>query len=456
MWMRFALLVVFMVHVQGQDRASFRRSGDRYGRCQYTFSVDSPVESSCPGTMETENLSARITLLEAVVSRVLGAETLTETLRTPGEMDEMRQLLQEKEQLDVQVKELQRQVEELTMETEKLREKPCPSLTNSEDRFDVNRGSAIQNDLHFQTNFEFVAVSSVGPGVRGAFLEMKAEVSEVPVPPKVQEDLQNSAGCGELVAVGEPETHQKANSITGKYGMWFQDPKSPGAPYGPDTVWRVETVSNEVRELYAYENLEQLARGYPMKVLLLPESMESTGATVYRGSLYYQRKQSPTLLRYDLTREDVVAQRDLPYPGFHGQYPYSWGGYTDIDLAADEKGLWAIYSTEKARGAIVISQLNPENLKVTRSWETNIQKKKVANAFMVCGRLYTVASYRANSTTLNFSFDTASGQSKALNVPFRNRYGYNSMIDYNAAKRKLYSWDNFHMVTYDVKLTRAS
>ncbi|MCJ8731215.1 hypothetical protein PDJAM_G00196860 [Pangasius djambal] len=437
MWTSFAVFVFWLVvDVQGQDRASFRRSNDRYSRCQYTFTVDSPVESSCPSTMEAENLSARITLLEAVVSRVLGAEAVTEAVRTPAVTEEMRQLLQEKEQLDGQVKVLQRRVEELTMETEKLREKPCPLVPDSEDSFAVNRGS--------------------GPAVSGAFQEMKAEVSEVPAPPKVQENVQDYAGCGELVSVGEPETHQKATSITGKYGMWFQDPESPGAPYGPDTVWRIDTVSNDVRELYAYENLEQLARGYPMKVLLLPESMESTGGTVYQGSLYYQRKQSPMLLRYDLTAENIVARSELPHPGFHGQYPYSWGGYTDIDLAVDEKGLWAIYSTEKARGAIVISQLDPKNLKVTRSWETNIQKNKVANAFMVCGRLYTVASYRANTTTINLSFDTASGQSKMVDVPFRNRYGYNSMIDYNAARRKLYSWDNFHMVTYDVKLARAS
>ncbi|XP_027032806.1 myocilin-like isoform X2 [Tachysurus fulvidraco] len=422
--------------LQGQERASFHRTDDRHGRCQYTFTVDSPVEPSCPSTMEAENLSARVMLLEAVVSRVLGAEAAPETARTPAEMEEIRQLLLDKGQLDRQVKELQRQVEELTIETEKLREKPCSLPPDSEDSFSTNRGS--------------------GPAVSGKFQEMKAEVSEVSVPPKVQENLKDNAGCGELVSVGEPETHQKANSITGKYGMWFQDPESPGAPYGPDTVWRIDTVSSEVRELYAYENLEQLARGYPTKVLLLPESMESTGATVYHGSLYYQHKQSPTLLRYDLAAENIVARRELPHPGFHGQYPYSWGGYTDIDLAVDEKGLWAIYSTEKARGAIIISQLDPENLRVIRSWETNIQKNKVANAFMVCGRLYTVASYRANNTTINLTFDTASGQSKAVDMPFRNRYGYNSMIDYNAARRKLYSWDNFHMVTYDVKLAKTS
>lgn len=130
-------------------------------------------------------------------------------------------------------------------------------------------------------------------------------------------------GCGELISVGEPITHQKANSITGRYGMWFQDPESPGAPYGPETVWRIDAVGKDVLELFAYENVEQLSRGYPLKVLLLPEPMESKGATVYRGSLYYQRQRSPLLLRYDLAEENIVAQAPLLQAGFHGQFPYS-------------------------------------------------------------------------------------------------------------------------------------
>ncbi|XP_047670785.1 myocilin-like [Tachysurus fulvidraco] len=108
--------------------------------------------------------------------------------------------------------------------------------------------------------------------------------------------------------------------------MWFQDPESPGAPYGPDTVWCIDTVSSEVRELYAYENLEQLARGYPTKVLLLPESMGSPGATVYHRSLYYRRRQSCVMILPPRT-----SWPGFPgHPGFHSQYPYSWGGYTDI------------------------------------------------------------------------------------------------------------------------------
>ena len=250
--------------------------------------------------------------------------------------------------------------------------------------------------------------------------------------------------------------HKKADSITGKYGVWLQDPEPRGSYYTNKTVWRLDAVGRDVRQLFAYEDMDQFYRGFLMKALVLPEPVESTGAALYRGSFYYQRRQSRTLVRYDLASESLAARRDLPHAGFHGQHPYSWGGYTDIDLAVDERGLWAIYSTSEAKGAIVISQLDPLSLEVTGSWETEVRKSAVANAFMACGRLYTVAGYAAPNTTVNYVFDTAAGEGHALSLPFQNKYGYNSMVDYNHAQRKLYAWDNFHMVTYDVRLGGAS
>ena len=206
-------------------------------------------------------------------------------------------------------------------------------------------------------------------GLVGGFLSkllmlLPSNISILVLPPN---SIVSSSGCGELVAIGEPMTHRKADTIAGKYGVWMQDPEA-AAPYGPSMAWRIDTVGSEVRQLFGYEDMEQLARGYPTKVLLLPEAVESTGATMYRGSLYYQRRRSRTLLRYDLSTESIAARRDLPHAGFHGQFPYSWGGYTDIDLAVDEQGLWAIYSTNKAKGAIVIAQLDPHSLEVLKTW----------------------------------------------------------------------------------------
>ncbi|CAB1326462.1 unnamed protein product [Coregonus sp. 'balchen'] len=424
MWLQVALcLSCLVLGSKSQDRASLRRSNDHTGRCQYSFTVDNPAEASCSGASggpEMEGVKSRLTLLEALVSRLLGGEgaggegpgaggdkTIQEAYSQA--MGDKSQLQEDKEQLNRQVQGLQRMVDELSVEAETLRQRPCHQ-----------------------------------PQAAGAGLPLH-ELNQRP-----------ASGCGELVSVGEPVLHRKADSITGKYGVWLQDPEPMAPPYGNKTVWRIDTVGKDVRQLFAYEDMEQFAKGFPMKVIVLPEPVESTGATLYRGSLYYQRRRSRTLLRYDLAYESLAARLDLPHAGFHGQHPYSWGGYTDIDLAVDEQGLWAVYSTSKAKGAIVVSQLDPESLEVKRSWETNIRKNTVANSFMICGRLYTVASYTAPDTTVNHVFDTATGQSRAMAVPFKNRYRYNSMVDYNHAQRKLYAWDNFHMITYDVRLGRLS
>ncbi|NXA10554.1 MYOC protein, partial [Sapayoa aenigma] len=292
------------------------------------------------------------------------------------------------------------------------------------------------------------------------YQELQSERTEVPVSRLLDEAAlgspgsADSAGCGELVWVGEPVVLGRADSIAGKYGVWMKDP-APVPPFTRDTTWRVDAVGTEVRQLFQYEEAEQLGRGYPAKVHILPRPLESTGAVIYRGGLFFQPRHSRSVARYDLRGETITAEREIPGAGYHGQYPYSWGGYTDIDLAVDETGLWVIYSTESARGAIVLSKLDPETLEIRRTWETNIRKRGVANSFIICGTLYTVSSYSAPNATINFAYDTATGSSRALSIPFENRFRYLSMLDYNPSERRLFAWDSFNMVSYPVRLSRA-
>ncbi|KAJ4943804.1 hypothetical protein JOQ06_006298 [Pogonophryne albipinna] len=433
-----------------QDRAALWRRDDRNGRCQYTFSVPSPTEASCPqtGGPEVEGLKARLSLLEVLVSRLTGGDTggpqgatardQTELHQSLNRVTGERNLLQgEKERLEQELEGLQRRMEE--MRRERLRNKPCPLQTPAVPPSPPLQDSGLTRpagDSAWQT------------GPQG-FQELKAEVTEVPAPDGSEENT----GCGDVVSVGEPVTHRKADTIAGKYGVWMQDPEAV-SPYGPNMIWRIDTIGSDVRQLYGYEDMEQLTKGFPSKVLLLPELVESTGSTLYRGSLYYQRRRSRSLIRFDLASESIAARRELPHAGFHGQFPYSWGGYTDIDLSVDEQGLWAVYSSSKAKGAIVISQLDPNSLEVKRSWETNIRKNSVANSFIICGKLYTVASYTSPDTIINYMYDTRTSQGKSVAIPFKNKYRYNSMIDYNLAQRKLFAWDNFHMVSYDLRLGR--
>lgn len=463
MWLLAILSISsLLVSTQAQGTASFYRGNNQNKRCQYTFTVDSPTEASCPSTgsnPEMDSLKSRLGLLEALVARLTGVGSVGNEGQRRLQEDYnqaigMRdRLQQEKDRLSQQVNQLQQLVEELQQEAERLRRR-CPQQSSQTAPVHDGRTQPGTGVTHPHSGSR----TGMTQGDRSSltdpswtygspeYQELKAETAEFPAP-----EAEESKGCGELLWVGDPITHRKADSIAGKYGTWMQDPEAV-APYGSNMVWRIDTVGSEVRQLYGYDDMEQLSRGFPSSVLLLPEAVESTGATMYRGSLYYQRRRSRTLIRYELKSESIAARRDLQHAGFHGQFPYSWGGYTDIDFAVDEQGLWVIYSTNKAKGAIVVSQLDPHNLEVKKSWETNIRKSTVANAFMICGKLYTVASYASPTTTINYSFDTATSQSKAVAVPFKNQHRYNSMIDYNPVQKKLFSWDNFHMVSYDVRL----
>ncbi|XP_051511208.1 myocilin-like [Myxocyprinus asiaticus] len=472
MWFLTIMCVsCLLMGTQAQSSASFRRANDRNGRCQYSFTVDSPTEASCPSlgsSSEMEALKTRLGLLEALVARLVGGEAVPELSQGSGSqsglqeaynqmMGENTQLQREKQRLDRKVQDLQQRMEELRQEAVRLRSRPCmqqppPGVPQNDNSFRPGSGPVLSHLVSRPGNTQGDTSSLTDPAWHyesPGYQELTAVVTEVSAP-----NLDGPAditGCGDLVWVGEPEMHRKADSIAGKYGVWMQDPEAK-EPYGLEMVWRIDAVGSEVRQLFGYENMDQLTRGFPTKVLLLPEAVESTGATMYQGSLYYQRRLSRTLLRYDLLSESIAARRDLPHAGFHGQFPYSWGGYTDIDLAVDENGLWAIYSTNKAKGAIVISQLDPHSLEVRGTWETKIRKTTVANAFMICGKLYTVASYTSPNTTINYMYDTVTSQGKAISVAFKNRYRYNSMVDYNPVQRKLFAWDNYYIVSYNVRL----
>lgn len=144
MWFQVSLLCLSFLtlasHSQAEDRVSLHRSNDNTGRCHYTFTVASPEESSCPGGSgkpETDGVLSRLTLLEALVSRLIAgvdADTRTQVVANSEEglqeaysqvTGERNQLQQDKERLSRQVQELQRRVAELNQEAESLRQKPC-------------------------------------------------------------------------------------------------------------------------------------------------------------------------------------------------------------------------------------------------------------------------------------------------------------------------------------------
>ncbi|KAB0377578.1 hypothetical protein FD755_012022 [Muntiacus reevesi] len=484
------LLLACLVGGVGARTAQFQKANDQSGRCQYTFRVASPTESSCPVQDQAmsaiqelqrdssdqratlEATKARLSSLEAVLHRLTSGQPTGPLETQQGLQRELEALRREREQLETQTRELESAFSNLIRDKSALEEEKRRLQAENEDlaRRLESSSQEVASLRRGQCPQAHSSSQDVPSGSREVakwnlenvdFQELKSELTEVPASQILKESLsghprneEEGTGCGELVWVGEPVTLRRAETITGKYGVWMRDPQAAD-PYTAETTWRIDTVGTDIRQVFEYDLRRQFAQGYPSKVHVLPRPVESTGAVVYRGSLYFQAAESRTLLRYDLRAETLRAEKEIPGAGYHGQFPYSWGGYTDIDLAVDETGLWVIYSTEAAKGAIVLSKLNPETLELEQTWETNIRKQSVANAFVICGTLYTVSSYSSPDATVNFAYDTGTGSSKALTVPFKNRYKYSSMIDYNPLERKLFAWDNFNMVTYDIKLSRV-
>lgn len=506
-------ILVPLVFCLAQGSSQLRRANDRQGQCTYTFTVPSPSEGSCtePGeamtsirelqrenaarTQETAGLQTRLSLLEKMVNKFLGGKDLQQATSSPqswsDNQNELETLRMQKDEwegqrvsLEMAYSDLLKEKTSLEEEKQKLTERlervqgQCPPVTevsrNRDQQVSPRQGPSPA-EIHGTGGRTSPVAERIRDGIRdgtadlsrwGAdgmgYLELKSELTALPASRMIAENqsnvesLQNTkmgGSCGEITWVGEPRTYRKADNIAGKYGVWMRDPE-PVSPFNQDTIWRINTVGADIRQVFEYENLDQLVKGYPTKVYVVPRSMESNGAVIYKGSLYYVRRKSRIIVKYDFKTETIAIQKELPDAGYHGQHPYSWGGYTDIDLAVDELGLWAIYSTDKTKGSIVISQLNPKTLEVKQSWETTIRKNSVANAFMACGTLYTVASYSSTSTTINFAYDTHTGVQKQINVPFKNQYGYGSMVDYNPKEKKIYGWDNYNMVSYDVRLSK--
>uniref|UniRef100_H2Z0I5 Myocilin n=1 Tax=Ciona savignyi TaxID=51511 RepID=H2Z0I5_CIOSA len=244
---------------------------------------------------------------------------------------------------------------------------------------------------------------------------------------------------GKLVSISEPITFRESASYLGEIGAWMQDPV-----VGGEQIYVIKIIGeNQVRKLFEYANMADFRNHRNEVVRIVPDAMESNGAVVYNGSLYYQRRNSRKIVRYHISTQQVLRQRPIKQAAFHGAQAYQWGGYSDIDLTVDETGLWVIYRKTRNESEIKSSTRLPKNC--------SVQKRGVANAFIICQVLYTVNSF-SDANAINFSYNLNTRTRQKLKIPFINLYRQNVMIDYNPLNRHIYSWDNGYQVAYKSKV----
>ena len=231
------------------------------------------------------------------------------------------------------------------------------------------------------------------------------------------------------------------------HGAWVADPLET---LGAGIVWELNGYSNKT-QVVEYPSQAAMVSGSSTKTITLSTGWEGTGAAVYDGHLYYPAYNSNTLVEVDLSTNTVVSTLSLSGAGYHNTYSYGWGGYSDIDFAVDEYGLWVIYATSANSSKVVVSRLETQPLNLTGTWNTNSASKSgMGNAFMICGVLYTTASYSGSSTTINYWFDTSDSSDGSLSIPFSQPGGYLTQISYNPTDGLLYVWNSSRHETYVV------
>ncbi|KGL88612.1 Noelin-2, partial [Charadrius vociferus] len=219
----------------------------------------------------------------------------------------------------------------------------------------------------------------------------------------------------------------------------------PGIPnLSPPQVWYMDGYYKG-RRVLEFRTLNDFVTGQNFVQHLLPHPWAGTGHVVFNGSLYYNKYQSNIAVKYHFRSRSVLVQRSLAGAGYNNTFPYSWGGFSDIDFMVDENGLWAVYTTNQNAGNIVVSRVDPQTLEVLRSWDTGYPKRSAGESFMICGTLYVTNSHLAGAK-IYFAYYTNTSSYEYTDIPFHNQYSHISMLDYNPRERVLYTWNNGHQV----------
>ncbi|XP_014668757.1 PREDICTED: noelin-like [Priapulus caudatus] len=257
--------------------------------------------------------------------------------------------------------------------------------------------------------------------------------------------------CGKeaLVSVSEPWTNRWMGT-EGRftYGAWFKDPLPTQG--NEDKFYYASFASGVLYEFANYSDFVSHSNPVAHSIPNIYSINNASGLCVYNGSFYFVTKHDMTLFRYNLHKQRTVVQRPLGYR--LSKYPYSNFQHTNVDLEADEKGLWAIYGID---GRIIISKVDPVLLSFTRTWNTvesatanTPRKRSVGNAFFICGIMYAIRSHETPDGSIFYAYDTNTSREVFASIPIHVKYGLLGQLSYNARERVLYGYDNGHMITY--------
>ncbi|KAH9513323.1 hypothetical protein Btru_034630 [Bulinus truncatus] len=239
--------------------------------------------------------------------------------------------------------------------------------------------------------------------------------------------------------IGTPLYLRESSST---FGSWMVDIKPTS--FTANKVWLTNDL--EGTSIQEFANMNTFKKHWVSRVITVEGSpYYGTGHIVYNGTMYYQWSGEPKIVGLDLSLGQVTKVREIPdlvYKTTQGIKRHLYSSESSfVDFNADENGLWMIYSTESSSN-IKVALLNETSLDIIKSVDVDVALGSKGNAFIVCGKLYTIRHHNRLRSSIDEERDLWKNTTLTLKqLIFKNPYGNTVMLSYNLNNKHLLSWD---------------
>eukprot|EP00079_Xenopus_tropicalis_P028890 XP_012823916.1 PREDICTED: olfactomedin 4 isoform X1 [Xenopus tropicalis] len=433
---------------------------DEHGVCQCSLTVpDMTFPADRMEILERENMKLSASVQEQITKIEEYKATLTGCLQKLTNLTKKVEFMEmggisytelDFELLKLEIKEMQTLVEQL--------------------RFSINGSSALVESLFEEIHNISIMVNHLESYDKNNVLAVRREIAALrkrledceknrvtPTQPSIS---YGTCKHGGLANISKPFVVQlNWLGFSYKFGGWGKD-TFPGANQDNHWVAPLQTdgrIMNIVRFYTSYDNLllyksptdKILTKNLPYNQIDYTNCGQGGGMIVYNHTMYYNCYNSRDICKYSVDT-NVVERKPLPDASFNNRFSYASSSWQDIDLASDENGLWAIYSTEQNSGNIVISKLNSTSLTVEKTWSTSQYKLGATNAFMVCGVLYATRTLNTRKEEIFYMYDTNTNKEGQLSIILDKMMENVQSLAYNPNDQKLFMFNDAYLITYDL------
>ncbi|XP_055890913.1 gliomedin-like isoform X3 [Biomphalaria glabrata] len=289
------------------------------------------------------------------------------------------------------------------------------------------------------------------PGLCSAICSVESVIATSPPVTTPEPTFPPKASECSIDVLGKPVFIRLSQSM---FGSWMVDVK-PNSKTANKFWIMLDLEGTNVIEFAGVDNFEKNIVN--RNITLEGSPYYGTGSIVYDGHLYFQWAGEPKVVRLKLETGEVTTVRQIPelaHKTFRGVKRHLYTSESSfVDFSADDNGLWMIYSSER-HSNVSVALMDPVTLDIIKSVDLNVPLSSKGNAFIVCGKMYTIRHHNRLNTFLDEEVNLWTGVSRQLQIKFHNPYGNTVMLSYDTRNLRLLSWDNGRQLRTPMLLKR--